>query len=326
MHVPCDDQDNDLFHSIGLNCTSLGGNFTATNAVPIANSSIQAPAVTNRPWRVGTRFGSTFYGPKEGEKVLIISSSNLTSPDGGVINDTEAGSDDDVGIGNPWDQNTLPAPMSPVDGDTDPDPMVINCDLMGDCTNTIEAQWTLGGGDAEDKMWFLFDVTAPAIADGAIADANGYKFDFAFLSTEFPDYVNTPYNDMFVVWQTSQDFTGNVVFINGQPITVTALWDDATGVDNIGECPGLGYPVPQIPGCTGSSANLAGTGQQNIGGGTGWYTATGGVNPGETFTLGFLIMDMGDSILDSYAVVDNWRWDCEGCVPSEVDDCGIAPQ
>ncbi|RMG98626.1 MAG: hypothetical protein D6705_05370, partial [Deltaproteobacteria bacterium] len=177
-----------------------------------------------------------------------------------------------------------------------------------------------------DQMWFKFDLTAPALNDGDIADANGYKFDFAFLSKEFPDYVNTTFNDIFLVWQSSSMFTGNVVFINDQPITVTALWDDATGVDYIGECPGPFDPVPQIPGCTGNAPELAGLALQQNGAGTGWYTATGGVEPGETFTLLFTIFDMGDSVYDSYAVIDNWRWDCEGCVPNEVNDCGIAPQ
>jgi hypothetical protein len=35
---------------------------------------------------------------------------------------------------------------------------------------------------------------------------------------------------------------------------------------------------------------------------------------------------MGDDILDSYAVVDHFRWDCEGCIPNEVESCGIDPQ
>jgi hypothetical protein len=31
------------------------------------------------------------------------------------------------------------------------------------------------------------------------------------------------FNDMFVVWSTSESFTGNVTFIDEQPLTVTAL-------------------------------------------------------------------------------------------------------
>lgn len=58
----------------------------------------------------------------------------------------------------------------------------------------------------------------------------------------------------------------------------------------------------------------------------GWYKATSGVNPGETFTLAFAIFDMGDSTFDTTAIIDNWQWDCEGCTPNEVNSCGIEPQ
>jgi hypothetical protein len=34
---------------------------------------------------------------------------------------------------------------------------------------------------------------------------------------------------------------------------------------------------------------------------------------------------MGDSILDTAVIIDHWRWDCQGCVPSEIDPCGITP-
>ena len=322
--LPCDDQDNDPFHAIGLGCDSLGGNWNASNSVSIQNESMNAApgnALLGKPWQVGTMFGNATYGPMEGGKVLVISSGLIPDSNGGVI--TEDSSSDDAGGGS-WDSNSLPPPAIPVDGDTDPDPMVINCNLMGDCTNTIQTQWEKGNGNPDDKMWFEFDVTAPSLNNGDVADANGYKFDFAFLSEEFPEWVDTTFNDMFIVWQASTNFTGNVVFINDQPITVTALWDNATGVDYIGECP-TGSP-PVIPGCVGMAAELAGTDLVDDGAGTGWYTATGGVEPGETFKLMFMIMDMGDSILNSYAVIDNWRWDCEGCVPSEVNDCGIAPQ
>jgi hypothetical protein len=25
-------------------------------------------------------------------------------------------------------------------------------------------------------------------------------------------------------------------------------------------------------------------------------------------------------------VIDNWRWNCQGCVPNEVNGCGVQPQ
>jgi hypothetical protein len=47
------------------------------------------------------------------------------------------------------------------------------------------------------------------------------------------------------------------------------------------------------------------------------------VQPGAEITIGFYIADMSDSILATVALLDNFRWDCEGCIPSEVDDCGV---
>lgn len=316
MHMPCDAASDDALHAIGLNCTSLGGQWVDNQtAVAVTNLDFQAapPTQGKRAWQVAKAYGSfvdpntnqPFWNSREGDKVLLISSGLLPppNPQGAVI---VANGDvyNDVAIGGVWDSNVMPPPMSPNPGS--PDPMgYTNCDGTNDCSNTIFDQWNLGTGDPEDKMWFSFDVTAPAIANGQIADAKGYTFDFAYFSAEFPEWVGDEFNDIFVVWQASEDYTGNVTFINGQPLTVTALWP-------------IDYQTGDV--------HLQGTGHINDGGATGWYKATSGVKPGETFTLAFAIFDMGDSTYDTTAIIDNWSWDCEGCVPNEVDDCGIQPQ
>ena len=323
MHEPCDDQDNDPFHAIGLNCTSLGGNYDNTNATPIFNETIEAYEVgLLRPWRVGSQFAAG-YLPREGEKLLVISTSFVPGPDGGVLGDLNAMEDID-GMNGPYDTGTLPAPIVPFDGDTNPDPDIIDCNLVSDCSNTIQSTWT--SNDATDVMWFRFDVTAPSVEKGYLADARGYKFDFAYVSMEFPDWLNFDWgNDTFIVWQSSSKYTGNVAFIDGRPITASSLWDDATGVKYIGQCPD-GLDVPEIPGCTGNAPELEGTAMQTEGGGTGWYTVSGGVEPGETFSLMFVILDRSNGLWDSYAVIDNWRWDCEGCSPVGFADCGMEEQ
>ena len=43
-------------------------------------------------------------------------------------------------------------------------------------------------------------------------------------------------------------------------------------------------------------------------------------------TLAWALFDMGDSLYDTTVILDDFRWDCEGCIPSEVDDCGIIIQ
>src|SRR5690606_40924074 len=105
--------------------------------------------------------------------------------------------------------------------------------------------------------------------------------------------------------QPPEDYTANVPFINGQPLTAPALWP-------------IDYPS--------NDPHLDGTGHLTGGGATGWYQAQGGVKPGETFTLAFSIFDMGDSDYDTTAIIDNWSWDCEGCIPNEVNSCEIVPQ
>ena len=326
MHAPCDGDSDDPLHAIGVGCTSLGGAYVDKQNAVTAQDPVfmAAPAQGGkRPWQVAQAYGShidpdtqaPYWSPREGEKLLLISSGLLPAPDdtGAVI---IAGNEvyNDVG-GAPWDDDLMPPPMSHEPGSPDPQGFQ-SCDGAGDCSNTLAAQWALGGGDPNDRMWFGFQLTAPSLAAGDLADANGYSFDFAFFSAEFPEWVDTPYNDVFVVWQSSEGYTGNVTFIAGQPLTVTALWP----IEFHGECNLLD------PGCQGQDPHLEGTGHSNTGGATGWYRATGGVQPGETFGLAFAVFDMGDSTYDTTAIVDRWQWDCEGCVPSDVDSCGVTPQ
>lgn len=333
QHVPCDAESDDPLHALGLNCTSLGGDFVdKVNAVTIQNLDFQAPdpILGRQAWRVARSYGSyvdpntnkPFWSSREGDKLLMISSGLLPAADGEgavLVEDGDVFNDSFEGFFDlpPFDDNTMPPPMSPNNGSPDPNGYT-DCDGVGDCSNTMQQQWNFGGGDAEDKMWFGFQVTAPAVVNGDTVDANGYTFDLAYFSAEFPEFVDTQYNDIFIVWQASEDYTGNVTFINEQPLTVTALWP----IDYQGQCDFDSDPQCNLA----EDVHLADTGHQGYGGATGWYKATGGVKPGETFTLTFGIFDMGDSSYDTTALLDNWQWDCEGCIPSEVMNCGLDPQ
>jgi hypothetical protein len=191
------------------------------------------------------------------------------------------------------------------------------CDGVNDCSDTLQAQWAKGNSDPNDKLWFTFKTKVP---EGTF----GYRFDFVFCSAEWPTWVNTGFNDLMIAWQTDPSaddpnanppvdpYTGNVTFIpnpndmtKGLPLTITAL-------DPYFKGPGFTNNEPQLGG-TGFESNAC----------TDWFTAKGGVQPGADVTIGFFIADMSDSILATMAILDNFRWDCEGCVPSEVDDCGV---
>ena len=52
----------------------------------------------------------------------------------------------------------------------------------------------------------------------------------------------------------------------------------------------------------------------------------GPASPLENMELTFAVFDMGDTAYDTMVVLDNWRWNCQGCIPNEVNDCGVQPQ
>ena len=304
------------FQAIGLGCDG-----DANQIIPINNEVFNSAAGA---WRVARQFGTyidpgtnePLWSAREGEQMLIISTGAISAPNGqGVVTMAAGTHQGGLDNGNPDGQN-LPAPMLPSDGGQG-GPFV-NCDGVGDCSNTLETQWNAGGNEANDLLWMQFDTAVPV-------GTNGFSFDFAYFSAEFPEYVATEFNDIFLAWSASETYTGNLCFINDQPCTVTALCDgDAT-------CPNLAYCDDSanffFAQCANLVANneLAGTGFDGVGGATGWFTASGSAAPGEDLQLTFGLFDMGDSIYDTAVLLDNWQWDCEGCVPSEVMGCGIEP-
>jgi hypothetical protein len=296
-HLPCDDQDDDPFHALGLDC-----NGNSPEATPISQSTFNSS--DDNAYKVAKQFGSSgLWSAHEGEKLLIISTGELTDPnqDGEVIlpqGAAQPGTDN----GNQDGVSNLPNPIHPLDGSGGMP--FQDCDLVNDCSDTLQAQWELGQEEANDLLWFRFDVTVPD-------EAEGYEFDFAFFSAEFPEWVDTQYNDIFVVWSTSETYTGNVTFIDGQPLTITALDNEIVYQGNNGEIAGTGVDGIQMG---------------PLGGSTGWFTASGSAAAGETFTLAWTLFDMGDSIYDTTVILDDFRWDCVGCIPSEIDSCGIIPQ
>src|SRR6185295_6569400 len=74
--------------------------------------------------------------------------------------------------------------------------------------------------------------------------------------------------------------------------------------------------------CAGGAEELMGTGyatqgrtlcagggtMATLGGATGWLSTQAAVQPGEQFTLEFMIWDAGDGILDSTVLIDHFQW------------------
>lgn len=298
----CDQgNDKDPFHALGVGCPGA-----LENTIPIANAGLDSQPIA---WRVATGYGTAkdpndpaklLFRPREGAKFLIVSTGRVTQPqpDGTVVEASSQYNNDNNF--NPDMPDALPAPMSPLvgsNGGQGGTPFK-GCDGVHDCSDSIDPNWTLGNGDPNDLLFGSFEVTVPAGVDG-------FLFDAAFFSSEYPEYVGQKFNDMFIGWSTSEAYTGNVTFFAGQPFTVTSL---APAIEN------AGY--------VGDAPELAGTGFTGHGT-TGWVTVQAPVIPGETFTFAFAIMDMGDSSKATVTLLDHWRWDCKGCVPIEVDPkCG----
>ena len=154
--------------------------------------------------------------------------------------------------------------------------------------------------DRYHAITIQFDLTVPP-------GTQGFLFDFAFFSSEWPSWVDSQYNDQFIVWVESATYTGNLTFVQDAPLTITAL-DAANGFA-----------------FTNNAPELAGTGYEQHAA-TDWFTARGSAEPGEQLGLTFFLADLGDNALASAAALDNFRWECEGCVPNEVNSCGIQPQ
>ena len=297
------------------------------NSVKISNYTFTA--ADNNSWQVAKGFGTyTFdddmdpitppallYKPREGETFLMVSTGVIKAPNAQGIVIENNGSQGGNGPNGNDDTNALPPPMQSTKGSGGVP--FTKCDGMNDCSDTLEDQWALGNSDPNDKLWFTFKTKVP---EGTF----GYKFDFVFCSAEWPTWVDTGFNDLLIAWQSDptkadpnanppiDPYTGNVTFIpdpgdpkKGLPLTITAL-----------------DPYFLGDGFSGNEPQLAGTGF-NGNACSNWFTAKGGVQPGADVTIGFFIADMSDTALATMAILDNFRWDCEGCVPSEVDDCGV---
>ena len=87
--------------------------------------------------------------------------------------------------------------------------------------------------------------------------------------------------------------------LNGNASTITTC----TGTS---ELAGTGFDTPTPGMCSADSLS---------GGATGWLTTQGNVKGGETITLRIAIWDTSDALLDSTAILDNFRWSLDPVMP-----------
>ncbi len=282
-HQPCDGATGDPFLAMGLGCPG--------------ELAVQT-TVTGPPGAIGVRssFGSNgTFDPREGQRYAVIGSGFVTDLDQvtpqGDSNVGPTHCNDD--LGGQWDVGgNLPPPLrvNNVAGDCTTDAGLLG---TGDCSNTIAGQFNQGSS-ANDYVELRFDLDVPP-------DVVSLSYDFAFFSTEYPYYYGSPFNDMYVGWLESEAWTGNISFdADGNPISLNAGFLDYR--DDGGNLP-----------------EFAGTCMRQHAG-TGWLSTNAGVVPGEHITVAFAIFDLSDSVLDSYAFLDNFSWGCEPGAPTTTPE------
>ena len=134
----------------------------------------------------------------------------------------------------------------------------------------------------------IYDMSSIEMDCDVPADAHSFGFSFYFFSREYPDYVNSGFNDRFQVYLTSAAWNGNVVFdAGGNTICVNNALFTVT-----------------------NQALLAGTGFDcgHRGGGTGWLTTVAPVMPEETVHIRFEVYDCSDGVWDSAVLLDDFYW------------------
>jgi hypothetical protein len=195
------------------------------------------------------------------------------------------------------------------------------------------------GNTANDPVMLTLQIRVPT-------NAKSFTLDTNFLSSEFPEYTCSAFNDFFVVLLDSS-YTGqpanptdkNLAFYAPPgstmkyPVGVNLASGD-TGLftqcinGEIGCADLFGGGGGTITTCTGTD-ELLGTGLDTAdpgscdtnskqGGGTGWLSTSGNVVGGEIITLRIAIWDTSDHILDSIAVIDHFQWSVEAAQPGTV--------
>lgn len=139
----------------------------------------------------------------------------------------------------------------------------------------------------------VYDYQVVRVDLGAAA-GNCLAFDFRFLSEEFPEYVNSGFNDAFVAqlntWSVTTDPATQAL---NAPGNFAAGAGDAISVDSSGPS---AMTADLAAGTTYDGATLK-------------LIARAPVVPGSTNTLYLTTFDQGDGILDSAAFVDNLRYE-----------------
>lgn len=151
-------------------------------------------------------------------------------------------------------------------------------------------------------------------------NAQGFAFDFMFLSYEWPEFLCQEYNDTFYALVESDAVFGgaetNAAFdTSGRPITVNVGFFE-NPADWTVPLDGISHAASAVGGCSSASepgctlpAYCSNGLEPRSGSGSGWLTTTVPITPGEQdISLVLSIHDESDGLYDSIVLIDSFRW------------------
>ncbi len=248
-----------------------------------------------------------------------------------------------LSTGNAADQNDSMPGFAPFQGGTDlatdaavpADWLAANNNNLPNVGGCPEPQ---GGATGHDTIQLKLRVRVPT-------NALSFSTKIYFFSSEYPEWVCSPYNDFFVTLVDSAGM-GNpadkniAIYKNPQdqlfPLGVNILkaaaglfvqckngavgcgggaiagnYNGCTGIQElVGTGFDIGNPAPQFPNDPGWCGNA-----NQVGGATGWLEMSGNVQPGEIMELRFVLWDTGDEWYDSVVLLDDFQWSVQASEP-----------
>jgi hypothetical protein len=292
--------DGDAFvfaKSIGI-CTSAAQSGWGLVSATLQNAFGSSTAPAAGQWGMLQSFGSTIK-PREGVMLGAISSG--FGREWNDASNQNLGQSSDFVAGQPMDGTSYPTGQAPPGFPK-----------------------AAAGCQQDNRVNDMVDVK---LVLKAPPDATGFSFDFDFFSSEWPNYVCSNFNDAFIAYLTSTGITDNISFdANNNPVAVNISFLNRCTPNAPVGCLRSNGPTADPPlyssQCTAGTGELAGTGYGDtdqtqcdssnvaatLGASTGWLTTKAPIQPGEQFTLEFMIWDAGDGLLDSSALIDHFQW------------------
>ena len=165
-------------------------------------------------------------------------------------------------------------------------------------------------GDPHDGAALEVTIRTPS-------NATGFSFEFDFFTLEWPYYICSVFNDVFVTLLSPIPLgqaDGNISYDTmGNIVTVNNVFLDACGCANGPPCMAGG----KVFGCALGTQSLVGTGfgadlSGLDHGSTEWLATSAPVDPKSEITIRWGVQDSGDGVLDTTTLVDHWQWITSG--------------